>query len=90
MAGIRVTSKNLGLMIALQSKFTVRYGRVFPHRWWWVRKRYAIVIPIDERASYRDYRTRSEILTVGSKCGCYQFDMEVIDDDDEKYERSYI
>lgn len=88
MPKIRVTSKHLGFMVALQTKFGIRYGRIFPHRWWWFRNRYEILIPIDERDSYKDYRTRSEILTVGSKCGCYQFDMEVINEEHEQHEWS--
>lgn len=87
MAALRVTSKHLGFMVGLKTRFDIPYGRVYPHRWWWFRPRYEIRIPVDGRATLQDISTRSSILKVARNLNWNpHFDMELIDEEPQRHE----
>lgn len=80
MAAIRVTSKNLSFMIALRSRFPgTQYARVPKLYWWWIRPRYEMYLPIDHRASLRDFQIRAEVARVAYFRGSPKYEMEVLD-----------
>lgn len=85
MMKIRVTSKHLGFMIALLSRFDAKYHRI-PRKWWWIKPRYEMLISLDhEFQSADDYWTRFEIVNLAMKRRCYNFSMEAFSN--VKYEQ---
>lgn len=66
-------------MVAIASRYQVRWFRVPKAHWWWIRPRYELFIPIEHRASLRDFQIRSDVARVSSWHGYPKYGMEILD-----------